>query len=190
VPGCSALCTIPTGFTRFACTVVPLYRGRRPFVFIPRTARRTTLLDVQPFLKKKLQCRVGGGAHLSGWPPSPLKPVCGFPAPAFTKACLALSQGRDQCNKITSPISPYNFVLAAFSSHSTAISYGAVTTAAGRSAIQSIEELADVGFAVVSSPPANDWVDLVDVSCVVTGARRRVKLRIWSLKCWMDFSRG
>src|SRR5512139_3195474 len=50
--GCSALCTIPTGFTRFACTVVPLYRGRRPFVFIPRTARRTTLLDVQPFPKK------------------------------------------------------------------------------------------------------------------------------------------
>jgi len=80
-------------------------------------------------------CRVGGGAHLSGLASvRRSNPVCSFPAPGFHKSMLSIEPGKGSMQQdLPVPFRHITSSQAAFSSHSTAISYGAVTRAAGRS---------------------------------------------------------
>ena len=57
-------------------------------------------------------------------------------------------------------------------------------------AVESVEESAHVGLAKVQAHPRITVLISAISSRVVTGAVRRVRRRIWSLKCWMDLARG
>ena len=115
----------------------------------------------------------------------------GFPVSRFHKGVSSKVQGRNQRDQFDKPVLAVQPTLGqAFPARVAPALVAMRPQPPHDPTVKLVEEPAHMGLAVVLAHPRMTGLSSSINPCVLTGALRRVRRRIWSLKCRMDFPRG